>query len=188
MADHAVRRIGGLVEEQARETEKRIPEGRRDHAVGEILGTGFNGSAADAMHIEAVGVATDNLGHRSTSGLQARVERVRDGADVQTEAALRQEDGHHHCLGEPAPGQGQKGPRHCPAEARRAAEENCRSGGSPGAACAWRRRIVVHPTIESLDSPAEQNDWMRQPPPEPGRIPDQCVDHQGEQQSPAMRR
>ena len=89
VADHRIRRIGRLVERAAGQAEHGEPEGRRDDAIGKILGQTLHRRARNASDIERRHVASDDERHFSASGLQALGrERLRHGGDMIVETAL----------------------------------------------------------------------------------------------------
>ena len=63
VADHRIRGVDGLVDGDAGKAEKRIPEDRRDDAVGGVLGEAFKRGLGDARFIELGRVAADDFGH-----------------------------------------------------------------------------------------------------------------------------
>ncbi len=63
VADHGVGGIDGLVGDQARQSEQRQPEYRRHHAVGEILGAGFDGRAAHTGLVKLIRIPADDHGN-----------------------------------------------------------------------------------------------------------------------------
>ena len=63
MADHGVGGIDGLVGDQSRQAEQRQPEYRRHHAVGEILGAGFDRRAAHTGLVKLIRIAADDHGN-----------------------------------------------------------------------------------------------------------------------------
>ena len=72
-------------------------------AVGQVLGQGFDGGAADGGGVEAVGVAADDQGHGAAAlgepAAQARRDRP---AMCLHQAALGQQRAHQQALDEPA--------------------------------------------------------------------------------------
>src|SRR6185312_9702849 len=94
MADHAVERVGGLVDENPWQAEKGVPEGRRHDAIAEILGQRFDGGADDAVLVEAFGIAADDVRYRLAAAKESLIgERRADGDDMIEEAPLRQQHG-----------------------------------------------------------------------------------------------
>ena len=94
MPDHGVGGVDGLVGDQAGQPQQRQPEHRRHHAIGEILGAGFDRRAAHAGFVELFRIASDD--HRD--GLPGRGEaafgkRRAHPGDVLVEASLRDKDG-----------------------------------------------------------------------------------------------
>ena len=90
MADHAVGGVDRLVGHHAGQAEKRAPEDRRHHAVGEILGEALDGRARHARLVERARVAADDLGDGFAPRLEAaRVERIGHGGDMLIETPLR---------------------------------------------------------------------------------------------------
>ena len=73
VADHAVGGVDGLVGGRRRQAADRQPEGRRDDAVGKILGEAFDRRARHAGLVEPLGIAPDD--HRD--GLAAFRQRRR---------------------------------------------------------------------------------------------------------------
>ena len=103
VADHAVRRVHGLVGDDAGETQEQGPEERRRHAVGEILGQGFERCAADAGLVQAFRIAADDARHGAApAGEPLLAQAAGDGSDMPVEAVLRQEGRDQESLGRPS--------------------------------------------------------------------------------------
>ncbi len=95
MADHRIRRVQHLVGKQSRQAEDGIPERRRHHAIGEILGKAFDRRAADGRLVQSLGIAPDDAGNGGPpTGKPFVAQRNSDGRDVIGKALLRQEDRH----------------------------------------------------------------------------------------------
>ena len=76
--DHAVKRVDRLVGDQAGQAEQHRPEHRRDHAVGKILRQGLDRRAADAVLVEGVGIAADDVRDGLASGADPTDEAIRE--------------------------------------------------------------------------------------------------------------
>ena len=94
VADHAVHRVDRLVGEQPRQAEQQIPEGRRDHAVGIVLGAALDRRAGDAVLIEGAHVAADDVAQLGPRGVCAGIEGPRHPHHVIGHGALREQHRH----------------------------------------------------------------------------------------------
>ena len=93
MPDHGVGGVDGLVGDQSGQPQQRQPEHRRHHAVGKILGAGFDRGPAYAGFVQLFGIASDD--HRDRfprAGEPAFGERRAHRGDMLVEASLRDED------------------------------------------------------------------------------------------------
>src|SRR5216683_3025469 len=179
VADHAVERIGGLVDEEAGQAEEDRPEHRRDDAVAEILSQRFDAGTGDAVLVEAHRVAPDDVADRFAPGMEPLVgKRLGDGTDMLEETALRHQHGNDEELDEPA-------------DSDRAAQAIEQKSGERGgadqhhdgedAARAARRLaalLAVEPAIEPGDRPTDEHHRMRQAAKDARRVADAGVEQQ----------
>ncbi len=93
MADHAVGGVDRLVANTARKAAKREPECWRHDTIRKILGEALDRRAGDASLIETRNIAADDFCCRRATGVQSRVESLRNGKDMRIETALRDEAG-----------------------------------------------------------------------------------------------
>ena len=164
VADHAVHGIDGLVDEHSRKPEQNVPERRRHHRVGEVLGARLDRRAGDAMLVELPDIAADDVGDLSPAGLDAAVaQRLANPMDVPEQAALRQQRDHHRQLQQP-------GKRHI-------SGEPCHAGAGGGGKRADQHDkqdpapapfglgpiLPVELAVEPADHDADQPHRMRQP-------------------------
>ncbi len=97
VADHAVCGVDRLVGDAAGQAGNRQPEGRCDHAIGEILRKALDRGARDARLVEALRVAADDMRDRDAAGFQSTgLERRGDGLDMHAQAALGQQAAGKH--------------------------------------------------------------------------------------------
>ena len=64
VTDHAVQGVDRLAGAEARQAENREPQDRRGHAVGKVLRRGLDRGARDAVLVERLGIASDDVGDR----------------------------------------------------------------------------------------------------------------------------
>ena len=179
MADHAVHRVDRLVGEQPRQAEQQIPEGRRNHAVGIILGAALDRRSGDAVLIEGAYVPADDVAHRSArAGSAAGIEGPRHPHHVVGHGALREQHRDQRELDEPAPAESGRLVGDEPAgggahthdqQHRNRAEEH--AGGHAQA-------LPIEGAVEETGEPAHQADGMR----EPARVADKRVEREGAQE------
>ena len=93
MPDHGVGGVDCLVGDQSRQPQQRQPEHRRHHAVGKILGAGFDRRPADAGFVQLFGIAPDDPGHGLLCAGEAAFGECRTHpGDMLIEASLRDEN------------------------------------------------------------------------------------------------
>jgi hypothetical protein len=93
VADHAVGGVDGFVANTARKAAKREPECGRCDTVRKILGEALDRRTGDASLIETRNIAADDFSGRRATGIQSRVESLRNGKDMRIETALCDEAG-----------------------------------------------------------------------------------------------
>jgi hypothetical protein len=162
IADHAVERVGRLIDEQARQPENQRPEHRGDDAVAEILGQRFDAGARNAMLIETRRVAPDDVTYFFAAGIESPLGQCDgDGVDAVEETALCHQHGNDDELDQPP-------------EARRAAhaiqeiagertgdDEDRHGEDAARASCRLAAIIAIEPVVEPGDRPSNELHRMR---------------------------
>ena len=103
VADHAVGGIERLIGENARQSEQCCPENRCDNAIGEILCQRFDGASRNTGLVEPGRFASDDLRDGLPPARETvYCEGVGDGADMQIQAALCDQDRNQQPFNDPA--------------------------------------------------------------------------------------
>ena len=179
MADHAIGGVQRLVGEEAGQAEDDVPEGGCDDAIGEVLGQGFDGRAGDAWRIEAGGIAADDMADRLAPRRQAlRLQGLGDRRHVVEKAPPREQEGDR----DPLPRELQHRPGESPREggADRAGDQHVRDAdeGADKTAYPGCGGGLVAAPLEPADEGAHRRHRVHQPLEKPGRVADQPVQHQ----------
>ncbi len=102
MADHGVHGVDGFVGQQARQAAQQEPEQGRDHAVGKILGQGFQRGAGHPGLVQFGGVPPDNMTHGFPSRRQTPFQATCHGGHVVVQTAGGEKNGTNHAQNKPA--------------------------------------------------------------------------------------
>ena len=186
VADRRVGNVDRLVDEEAGEPQQQEPEGRRDDTVGQAVGGGFDGRAAEPRLVEAAGVARDDARHRLARRRQAAGEGIGDRGDAVMEKAAGEEDGGDDRGADPAEGQGAKA-QFQPGPDRRRQDDQDRHGENAGRLPPGRaQRPAVQRAVKETDEPAHQHDRVGQAPPDERRVAEERVERKGDGEQPEV--
>jgi hypothetical protein len=183
VADHAVERVDRLVDEDPRQSEERVIEDRRHHAVAEILGQRLDGGAGDAVFVEALRVAADDMADRRAPGDQSlAVERLAHARHMVEETALRQQYGDEQNLDRPAEGEAAQDRGEHEPEHRRCCHQRRDCQDAAHQACPLVAPLAVEMAVEPIDGAADQRHGMRHHLEKPRQIAQRDVQGEGREQ------
>jgi len=181
MPDHAVQSVDGLVGDEPRQAGQSVPEQRRHHPVGEVLGHRFDRAARDARLVQTRRVAADDVAHRLPARVEAPVEPVGHREGMIVEPAKGDQRAGDHSFQHPAMGPARNQETLDGPAGRDAGSDHHRHrrGATEPAEPAGRR--PVQPTFRQFDELAEPHHRMRYPPIEPRGITHSGIDEQRRQ-------
>ena len=186
VTDHGIGSVDRPVGEQSRQPQQQKPEGRRDDAVGEILGGGFDGGAANVRLVEAAGVAADDARHRRTGRGKPLSKGIGDRADVVVERATGDEHRGNDRGSDPAEGEGAEAEFQPIADECRQHDHDDESEDSGRLAPSRPERIAVQRAVEKADEPTGDRDRVRQAPPDDVGIANKSVERERDGEQPEM--
>ena len=178
VADHAVHGVDRLVGEHAGKAQQQIPEDRRDHAVGVALRAALDRGPGDAVFVERLHVAADDVADRCAPRLDAGPEGARHAQAVVDHAALREEHGHQGEFGEPAPFVAAGEVDDEPARGGARTRHQRHGEDAPEHAAGRAEALPVEARVEKRHQRPDQADGMGQPP----GIADRDVEDDGDQE------
>src|ERR1700722_5014123 len=161
MADHAIGSVDGLVEGSAAEPADQDPEQRRDDSIREILGEALDRRARDAGFVERLRIAPDDHRHGAPAARQPlALQRLRDGADMSIEAALRRQAGGDRGEDEKAEPAGGRRERHSNPHAANRQKQQSERERAGRATPRERQRWPVQARIEPGEPSPHPGDGM----------------------------
>ncbi len=176
MADHAVHGVDRLIGQQTGKTAQHIPEDRRHHRIGEILGAGFDGGAGDAILVQSFRIASDDLRHRFAAAAQAvAIQGPGDGGDMAEQTVLGDQCPDQHAFHRPAPQPAPAQFTDGQTEPDGSGEHADRDQGAAQTPVQPGPAVAVELVIEEGDQMADQGDRMGNDPPQPGRVAEDGV-------------
>ncbi len=186
VADHRIGGVDRLVGKESRQPEDEEPEGRRDDAVGQVLGGRFDRRPAYPRLVEAAGVAADDVRDRRARGRQALAEGVGDRQHVVMQGTAGDQHRSDDRRADPAEGEGTETQLQPVADQRRQHDDD--DHGEDAGRLAPRRgqRLAVQHPVEKADEPADDRHRMRQAPPDRLGIAEERVERQRDGEQPEM--
>ena len=155
MADHAVHGVDGLVDEQAGRPEQDIKENGGDDPVAEVFGRRFDGGAGDAVLVELLRVAPDDVRHGLAAGLQIVLKPPPHGAHMIIQPALRDQQHDAEHFDDPAPGVDERQPGHAQPQAAGQRHHGQHGDGAAHGAVHFRAFVAVQLAVEPVDDRTE---------------------------------
>ena len=185
VADHAVGGVDCLVGGEPRQAEEGVPERRRHHAVGEVLGAGLDGGAAHRRLIQGLGIAAHDMGDGPAPGAEAAaLERPGHRRHVVVKAALGNERAGERRLHQPAQGVCAGAPGEDEGDRARHHRHQHQGEGAAGPPRRRARRRPVEAPLERRHQPAHGRRRMGQATVEPAGIAERGIEGQRQQQHP----
>ncbi len=181
MPDHAVGRVGRLVQHAARKASDRQPERGRHDAVGKVLGQALDRGPGDAGLVENRRVAPDDHRDGRAPGRHAiALQSLGDVAHMREQAALSRQCGGHDAEEDEAGERARQQDLHRQGDDRGGAEEKSQRQDPGRATRRAAPAIAVEPTFEPGQQPAHPGDGMAEDAVERCRIADERFEREGE--------